>query len=214
MKKVFFLIIFMLTAMYGENTQKSDGGFYVETNFNFAENKDKKIGGTQSAKELTGKRKSINELDLGIYLQDSRMGAKLYGSVWFGNADQYGLGFGIEGKYKPFPSVPIALFVGFDEKIGIGDDVFEERNVTVSAINSGAPTMIYLTEDTRFDSSALKFGIEWEISKHFAINVAYMPRWDRYKIKYNQKGMSFRNERETSWHEFSNSVIAGVSVRF
>jgi hypothetical protein len=38
----------------------------------------------------------------------------------------------------------VAFVLGFDEKFGIGDDVFEERNVTVWALNGGAPTMVYL----------------------------------------------------------------------
>ncbi|MDR2635323.1 MAG: hypothetical protein LBC08_00685, partial [Campylobacteraceae bacterium] len=178
MKKILLLIfIFALHAWgqepnadYGSYTKNS--GIYIETKFNFANNKDKMIGKTQSAEELIGKRRSINEFDLGLYTQSGAAKVNLYGSLWFGNANQYGVGFGMEGKYKPFESVPVAFVLGFDEKFGIGDDVFEERNVTVWALNGGAPTMVYLDDNTRFDSIALKFGVEFDISKHFAVNIA------------------------------------------
>ncbi|MDR1614073.1 MAG: hypothetical protein LBS26_00690 [Campylobacteraceae bacterium] len=220
MKKIVFLLFIFISCIYSQGLagiydSNTKSGLYIETKFNAAHNKDKMIGKTQSAKELVGKRKSINELDLGLYAYDNRIGLKIYGSLWFGNADQYGAGFGIEGKYKPFASIPIALVLGIDEKVGIGGDVFEERNVTLWALNGGAPTMIYFTDDTNIDSTALKFGLEFDISKHFAINVAYVPRWDNYKVKYREVGTPFsRREHEISWHEFQHSVMAGFAVYF
>ncbi|MDR1976034.1 MAG: hypothetical protein LBQ18_03485 [Campylobacteraceae bacterium] len=217
MKKI-FLLVFMLQAAWSEifydENGSTGGGFYLESALTFSDNKDKKIGETQSAQELTGKRKSIKELDLGLYMRDDRMAIKMYGSLWFGNADQYGVGFGAEGKYRLFPSIPIALVLGFDDKIGIGDDVFEERNVSLSAINNGAPTVIYLTDDTRFNSFSLKLGLEWDISKHFALNLVYVPSWDNYKVRYNQRGNSFKEESEIKWHELHNLVKVGFAVYF
>jgi hypothetical protein len=67
------------------------------------------IGKTQNAKELTGERGNINELDLGIYVRDNKgRGAKVYGFLWFGK--QYGVGFCAEGKYKLSQSAPYSLF--------------------------------------------------------------------------------------------------------
>ncbi|MDR1460861.1 MAG: hypothetical protein LBI78_04390 [Campylobacteraceae bacterium] len=221
MKNVYFLIFAVVSLAWSEESYVAKkyndirSGFYLETGFNFADNKDKTIGKTQSAKELTGERKNINELDFGFYKYDDKIGVKAYGSLWFGNADQYGVGFGLEGKYRFLPSIPVSFVFGFDEKVGISDDVFESRNVTISAINGCANTMIYFTDDTRFDSTALKFGFEIDISKRFAVNVVYMPRWDSYKVKYRETGASiFWRERETSWHEFHSSVRAGFAVYF
>jgi hypothetical protein len=214
MKKL-LLSLFALFALSWELHADYNVGFYIETKFNAAENRDKMIGKTQSAKELVGERKSINEFDLGFYTQSGALRGNIYGSLWFGNAHMYGAGFGIEGKYKPFESIPVAFILGFDEKIGIGRDVFEQRNVTISAVNGGAPTMIYLEDDTVFDSTALKLGLEFEISKHFAINIAYVPRWDNYNMKYKEVGSPFfRRKREISWHEFQNSVMAGAVIYF
>ncbi|MDR1554505.1 MAG: hypothetical protein LBS39_00575 [Campylobacteraceae bacterium] len=224
MKKTLLLIFMLTTIIYSEeiysenrygNSANIRSGFYMETSVDFTDNKDKIIGKTQSAKELTGKRRNINELDFGLYTYDNTRGAKVYGSLWFGNADQYGVGFGIEGKYKLFTSIPVAFILGFDEKLGIGYDVFEEKNITIWALNGGAPTKVYFTDNTRFDTTALKFGFEFDVSKHFAINIAYMPRWDRYKIKYRQTETPFFwKEHEASWHEFHSSVKVGIAVYF
>jgi hypothetical protein len=216
MKNLFLFVFMAVSLVWNEELYAvTIDGFYLETGFDFADNKDKMIGKTQSAKELVGERKNINELDLGFYVYNDRVGMKLYGSLWFGNADQYGVGFGLKSKYKPLSSVPIALIFGFDGKVGIGDDALENRNVTISAVNNGASTSVYFTEDTSFSSMALKFGFEFDISKHFALNIVYMPRWDSYEIKYREAGAPiFRRENETSWHEFHNSVRAGFAVYF
>ncbi|MDR1007943.1 MAG: hypothetical protein LBL65_05190 [Campylobacteraceae bacterium] len=219
MKKVIFLVFMFAAYVFSEElyikNSDAQSGIYMQTAIGFTDKSDKIIGKTQSVKELMGERKNINEFDLGFYARNDAMGVKFYGSLWFGNTDQYGVGYGIEGKYRPFQSIPISLVLGFDEKFGIGDDVFEERNVTISAINAGNSAMIYFTDDTRFDSIALKFGVEFDISKHFTLNVAYMPKWDRYKIKYRETGSPiFWREHETLWHEFHSVVQAGFSIYF
>ncbi|MDR2081309.1 MAG: hypothetical protein LBP54_05425 [Campylobacteraceae bacterium] len=214
MKKVVFLIfIFALSKELYAANNGTKSGFYIQTAFGFIDGKDKMIGKTQSAKELTGERKSIKEFDIGLYAQGDRGGLKGYGSLWIG--DQYGVGWGFEGRYKPSKSVPLSLVLGFDEKIGLGDDVFDEKNVTIAAVNGGAPSMIYFDDNTEFKSVSLKFGVEFDISKYFAINIAYVPRWDHYKITYRQNGSSIaRKAYEMDWYEFHNTVQAGFSVYF
>jgi hypothetical protein len=210
MKKAIFLIFIFAVCALGEKLH--DDGVYIQTVVGFTDNKDKIIGQTQSVKALIGERKNINEFHLGFYARGDTTGAKLYSSLWFG--DQYGVGYGMEGRYKPSASIPVALILGFDRKFGIGSDAFEERNVTLPAINGGAATTIHFTDDTKFESTSLKLGVEFDISKHFTLNVAYVPKWDYYTIEYKEAGASIFRKEKTSWHEFHNSIQAGIVFYF
>ncbi|MDR2790965.1 MAG: hypothetical protein LBB59_08345 [Campylobacteraceae bacterium] len=215
MKKAVFLLIVSVVYAFGDELYSDTiSGFYIQTASVFNDKNDKMLG-AQSAEKLTGKRKNINEFDVGLYVQNDRSGFRGYGSLWFGNANQYGVGWGLEGKYKPSQHIPISLVLGFDEKIGLGDDVFEVHNVTLAAVNAGAPTMIYFDDNTEFKSIALKFGIEFDISKRLALSAAYMPRWDNYKVKYREMGSSIvRKAHEAQWYEFHSAALAGVILRF